>query len=333
MGFRLRLASERPLFWVLVLSLASAVVAILSLSTGAVQLPWRELWSTLVDREHPLHGLITDVRLPRLVAAALVGAALAASGALMQTAVRNALADPALLGVSAGAGIGALIAILFFPATPLLVPGFAFLGAFAGVGSVLAASMLGGMLGSPLRIILSGVALQAIFFSVISLLVFFFAERAPAFVAFTVGSLASAGWYEVQLALGPTLAGLVLAGLMVRWLDVLLLDDDSAWSVGLPVARVRLAVCAVAALLAASAVTIAGLVGFVGLVVPNAFRIVIGPHHGRLLPLAVLGGAFLMMTVDLSARTLVAPLELPVGSLLAFLGGPTLLYLLWKHLA
>lgn len=332
-GFRVRSAAERPGFWALVLVSAVAMIAALSLALGAVDVSFVDLAASLVDVDHPLHGLVTDVRLPRLLAAALVGAALATSGAMMQTAVRNSLADPALLGVSAGAGIGALVAILFAAGDPRMVPLFAFGGAVVGVGCVLGTSMLGGLLGSPLRIVLSGVALQSIFFSVISLLVFFFAERAPAFVAFTVGSLASAGWAEVRLAAGPTLIGLALALLMIRWLDVLLLDDDSARSVGLPVARIRVVACLIAALLAGAAVTVAGLVGFVGLVVPNAFRLMVGPHHARLLPLAALGGAVLMMLVDLLARTVVAPLELPVGSLLAFLGGPMLLHLLRKHLA
>jgi iron complex transport system permease protein len=183
----------------------------------------------------------------------------------------------------------------------------------------------------PLKLVLSGVAIQALLFAVVALVTFLHPDRAPAFVAFTVGSFHGAGWPEVRLLLAPAAAGLALAVAGSRNLDALLLDDGSAAAVGLGVARTRLAAAGLAALLAAAAVSVAGLVSFVGLVVPNAVRVLSGPGHLRLLPLTALGGALLAVVADLAARTLFAPIELPVGAVLALAGGPYFLYLVWRR--
>jgi iron complex transport system permease protein len=323
---------KRPGAWALLLALALIALAALSTALGSANVELGDLFEALRDPASAAHAVLWNVRVPRLALAALVGAALATSGALMQTSVRNSLADPGLLGVAAGAGVGALLGILFAPDLPRWLPLFAFAGAFASLAVVLTGATLGGVTLSPLRLILWGVGLQAMLFSVIALLTFLYADRAPAYVAFTVGSLGGSGWREVSIAAAPVAAGGLLALASVRPLDALLLDDDSAASVGLPVRWTRLWLSALAAWLSASAVSVAGLVGFVGLVVPNAVRLVAGPRHGVLLPLCWLAGAALVVAADLIARTLVAPLELPVGALLALVGGPALLYLLWKQL-
>jgi len=328
--FRARRAVEADSTWLFLLALLLVAAAGTSLSWGAVDLTLGQLFRSLTDATQPFHLLLWEVRIPRLVASAVVGASLALSGLLMQTAVRNPLADPTLLGVTAGAGLAILLAIILLPGVPAAQPALGFLGACLGVGAVLGVSTLGDNAGGPLRIILSGVAIQAVLFSLISLVMFLFADRAPAFVAFTVGSLGSAGWGEVRLAAGPAAAGLLAALLLVRPLDALLLDEDSAASLGLRVGRIRLFLCGVAALLAAGSVVAAGMVAFVGLVVPNLVKLAVRPRHAVLLPACVMGGGTLMVLADLFARTVVAPLELPVGAVLAFVGGPTLLYLLWR---
>lgn len=333
---RFRLAADRlerwPALWTAVLLAALAAAAAISAAAGAVAIPAGELWSALTAADHPLHAVLWQVRLPRIAVAVLVGAALAVSGALMQTVVRNPLADPGLLGVNAGAGLAALLVIVLFPERTLLLPVIAFAGALAAVGLILLAAWGTRRRLGPLKIVLSGVAVQAILFSLIALVTFLFADRAPAFVAFTVGSLNGTGWQEARLAAGPLALGLALALAAARPLDLLLLDDATAAGVGLEVARVRLAASALAALLAAAAVSVAGLVGFVGLVVPNWVRVVAGPDHRRLLPLAALGGAVLVVVADLAARTALAPVELPVGALLALVGGPYFLFVLWRKL-
>ena len=331
-SFRLVRATERPAFWLPVCAAALVGAAGLSAALGAVDVPPWALVGALFEPQSEYHTLIWEIRVPRIAVAALVGCGLAISGALMQTVVRNPLADPGLLGVTAGAGVGALTAILFLPGLLHWLPVFAFAGALAALSLVLFAAAVGWTGAGPLRLILSGVALQAVLFSAIALLTFFYADRAPAFVAFTVGSLGGSGWREVTIAAWPVGLGLALALAAVRPANVLLLDDDTAQGVGLPVYRTRVGLSCLAAWLAAAAVSVAGLVGFVGLVVPNAVRIVLGPDHRSLLPLAALAGAALVVLADLAARIIAAPLELPVGALLAFVGGPWMLYLLWRQL-
>ena len=295
---------------------------------GAVGVPWRELPRALADASHPAHVVLWQIRLPRIAAGVVIGAALATAGALLQAVVRNPLADPGIMGVTAGAGLGGLVGILLLPAYRYALPACAFVGGLLATAIVLGAAWTGRGLMVPLRIMLSGVAVQALLFSLVALVTYAFADRAPAFVAFTIGSLAGVGWEDVRLALVPTVTGVLLALASTRALNLLLLDDASASGIGLHVERARLGAACVAALLAAGAVSVAGLVGFV---VPNAVRIVAGPDHRVLLPLSVLGGAALVVLADAGARTFAAPLELPVGALLALLGGPYFLFELWRR--
>jgi iron complex transport system permease protein len=313
------------------LGLLLVAAAFVAASLGASALTPREVATALLDAGDPRHVLLWQVRLPRVACGALVGAALGVAGVLVQTAVRNPLADPWLLGVSAGAGAAALLAIVAFPELPALVPAVAFVGGIAPVAVLLVLSS-GARVRGPLRMILAGVALQALCFSLVALILFFFADRAPAFAAFIVGSLASVGWEDAAIVAVPTALGFAAALVAARPLDVLLLDEASATSLGVTVRRARFGAASLAALLAAGAVSVAGLVGFVGLVAPNALRLLAGPRHLLLVPLAALGGATLVMLADAAARAAAAPLELPVGALLAALGAPYFLYLIWKKI-
>jgi iron complex transport system permease protein len=326
-------ATPGPALWTLLLAVVLLVSAALAASVGAVDVSLvdavRAAWRT--DAE--LSPVLRDVRLPRVASGAAVGAALAVAGAVLQTALRNPLADAGIVGVTAGAGLAALVAILFFPALPALVPVLAFAGGLVAVGSVVALGFRhSGLRTGPLRLVLSGVAVQAIGFAGVALLSFLYADRAPSFAAFLVGSLNGLGWRDAALVAVPTLLGLGIAALAIRPLDVLLLDDATAGGLGVSVRRARLAAAALAAWLAAAAVSVAGLVGFVGLVVPNALRLVVGPGHRALLPASALGGAALVLLADTISRTVVAPIELPVGALLALLGGPYFLVILWRKL-
>lgn len=329
---RLALA-ERTVVWAVALSVALIAALAFGLTHGAAPVPLAQLLPALFDASHPSHSVVSSVRLPRLLCSALLGSSLALSGTLLQTAVRNPLADPGLLGVSAGAAVATLVGLLFFPSHPELLPVFGLCGGLAAMAVLLLASSGAPGRDHPLRLVLCGVALQSLFFAGVSLLTFIFAERAPSFVAFTLGSLNGAGWREVWILAVPACIGAVLALAAIRPLDVLLLDEGSASSVGLSVRNTRLGVACAAALLAAGAVAVAGLVGFVGLVVPNAVRLLVGPAHRALLPLAALGGSAFVVLADTGARTLAAPLELPVGVPLACVGAPYFLYLVWKFSA
>lgn len=324
--------ADRPGIGVAVLGATLLLASAFAATQGALSLGLDGTVRAFLQSHDPMHALVWDVRLPRILVAAVVGACLSVAGALMQTVVRNPLADPSLIGVSAGAGVAALVAILLVPSLTYALPAAAFVGAATSSATILALSWTRASRAGPLRIILSGVAVQAILFAVIGLMTFLYADRAPSFAAFTVGSLAGAGWRDFRIVGPAALGGLVLALVAVRPLDLLLLDDETCGAIGLPVRGARLLLSALASLLAATAVSVAGLVGFVGLVVPNATRLVVGPRHGALLPTCALGGAVLVVLADTASRTVFAPLELPVGSLLALIGGPYFLLLLWRRL-
>jgi iron complex transport system permease protein len=329
----LRLAAPTgSALWATVFGVALLLALAAAVRLGSVEAPISEWARALVQPDHALRGTLLDVRLPRIACAAAVGAALAVSGTLLQTALRNPLADPGIVGVTAGAGLAALVGILFFPERPAWVPGLAFAGGLGAVSVVLALGRAGGRSAGPLRLVLSGVGLQAICFAGTALLTFLFADRAPSFVAFMVGSLNGLGWHEAMLVAVPTVIGLALAAALARPLDVLLLDDATAGGLGVSVRRARFGTAALGAWLAAGAVSVAGLVGFIGLVVPNGVRLLVGPEHRDLLPIAALAGATLAIAADTAARTLAAPIELPVGALLALIGGPYFLFVLWRKL-
>jgi iron complex transport system permease protein len=323
----------RPGAWTALGAVALLAAALVACAVGATRIPLGELRAALLDASHPAHVALVAVRLPRVLAAIGVGSALALAGLLLQTAVRNPLADSGLLGVNAGAGVAALCAILFAPERVALLPVVAFGGALLATGAVLGASGIAESAARPLRIVLCGVALQAMLFAVAAGLTFLYADRAPSFVGFTIGSLNGVGWREVWIVSGTTLVGGVAAWLGARPLNLLLLDDDSAAGVGLPVRTTRFAAAALAAFLASGAVAVAGLVGFVGLVAPNWLRLIAAPDHRTLVPLVALLGAGLVVAADTAARTLAAPLELPVGALLAWIGGPYFLWLVARRLA
>ena len=280
--------------------------------------------------------VIFDIRLPRVILAALVGAALAPAGAVYQGLFRNPLADPYLIGVSSGAGLGATVAIVFgvqfrwegMGAISL----FAFIGALGATVLVYALSRVGGRV-SVATLLLAGVALGAFLSAGTTFLMF----RAPdAFRAVTVvgwlmGSLALASWSHVRLLTPFVLLGGALLWTYAHRLNVLQLDEEQARQLGIPVNSTRLALIVLTSLVMAAAVSVSGVIGFIGLIVPHAVRLVWGPDHRFLLPMSAIGGALFLVLADGLARTLLAPAQLPVGVVTAFCGAPFFLYLLRKR--
>ena len=295
---------------------------------GAV--PGVDVGQTLTAQQEQV---LWQIRVPRTVLAALVGASLAIAGAGYQGVFRNPLADPYLLGVSAGAGLGAALAIGFHldlawgPVDAL--PMAAFIGALVAVsGSVLVAR---GSFRDPATLLLAGVAIAAFFSAAQTFaLTRLDATRSREVLSWLFGRLATHGWAPITLLLPyVVLAGAVLL-LHARHLDVLRLGDDEARSLGLRPARSRLIVVTAATLITAAAVSVSGLIAFVGLVTPHVVRLLVGHSYRLIVPLsAVLGAAFLAF-VDIGARTLVAPAELPVGVITAFIGAPFFCFVLWR---
>lgn len=285
--------------------------------------PWPDAWETV----------IFDIRLPRIILASLVGGALSQSGSVYQGLFRNPLADPYLIGVSSGAGLGATVAIAL--GLPLRWGGLgavsllAFFGALGATMLVYLLSRVGG-LSSITTLLLAGVALGAFLSAVTTFLMFHTKDafQTVHIIGWLMGSLALASWTKVQL-LGPVaVVGGLLLWLYAHRLNVLQLGDEQAQQLGVPVERTRLVLIIASSLVTATAVAVSGVIGFVGLIIPHAIRLVWGPDHRFLLPMSGLVGAIFMILADGVARSLLSPTELPVGVVTAFCGAPFFLYLL-----
>lgn len=270
--------------------------------------------------------VIWNIRLPRMILAGLVGMNLAVSGAILQGVMKNPLADPSIIGISSGAGLFGIVILVIFPQHQSLVPLAAFAGAMLAAAIIYILAWKGGI--QPIRVILAGVAVSALFGAGISSVLVFYSDRVHGALTFMNGSLSARSWPEVQIILPYTIIGIVLTILMAEKLNILILGDDVARSLGLNVEVTRLMGTAVAALLAASAVSVVGLLGFVGLIVPHSIRLLIGNDYKVMIPGSALLGATLVMLSDTFARTIFSPTEIPVGIIMAILGVPFFLFLL-----
>lgn len=302
---------------------------IYGMSSGAYRLGWQDMWAALqTGPTHEWYTVLYDIRLPRLLVGALAGVNLALAGCILQGVLRNPLADPGLLGVSAGAGLAAMVIMIILPQHMAWIPPAAFIGALIATALVYLLAWRQGV--SPLRLVLAGVALAAFFGGLMTLLTFFYSDRVQGTVGWMAGGFSGRGWDYVLLILPYTLLGLIGSVFATKALTILSFGDDIAASLGLPVERTRLLLLTLAALLAASAVSVAGMLGFVGLIVPHIARLLIGGDFQRFVPLAAISGAVLILFADTVARTAFSPIEVPVGVLMSFVGAPFFLYLLRK---
>ena len=308
-----------------------AAALLLSVGCGSQWYTPARLWQALcaADAADPVWRILYFVRLPRTAAAVLAGAALGVAGALIQSVLNNAMASPNVIGVNAGAGLGALLAASLVPGAAALLPGAAFVGALAAALFIWMLAAVAGL--SRTTLILAGVTVSSILTACMNTLKLLFPDVAVGSMAFLLGTLSGVTTAQVQRALPWLAAGFVLAALLAADLNVLQLGEDMAAGLGLPVARVRFAALLTAALLAGAAVSFAGLVGFVGLLAPHIARRLVGGDNRRLLPVTALASADLMLLCDVAARVLFAPFELPVGVLLSLVGGPFFLFLLLRR--
>ena len=288
----------------------------------AGRLPLVEVHGGLPDRDA---AILWQLRLPRVVLGALVGAMLALAGAAYQGVFRNPLADPYLLGAAAGAGLGATLAIAYGPDTsswPVgLLPLAAFTGAVAGVAAAYALGRSGGGR-TTTTLVLAGVAVASFLTAIQTFVQQREDDTLREVYGWILGRLSTAGWKEVVLILPYTLLSAAVIVACRRLLDVLAVGDDEAASLGVRAARVRLVVVAAATLGTAAAVAVSGLIGFVGIIVPHTVRLIAGSSYRLVVPLCLLLGAAFMILADLVARTVMAPGELPIGVVTAFFGAP-----------
>ncbi|MDX1947054.1 MAG: iron chelate uptake ABC transporter family permease subunit [Pirellulaceae bacterium] len=323
------------------------VACVCSLMIGPVAISVPELgqiaWARISGGQYagtPTNALVVEqLRLPRMLMGALIGAALAVAGAAMQGLFRNPLADPGLIGVSAGAALGAVTVIVlgerFVPSLPAaFAPYFLAVAAFAG--SLLATLLIYKLSlhdGQPVvaTLLLAGVAINALAGSLTAFLTFLATDQQVRDVTFwMLGSLGATTWPKTGIVAVCVIAGLLMMPVSSRALNALLLGESEAAHLGFDVRRTKAIVVALSALMVGAGVAFAGVIGFIGLVVPHVVRLAAGPDHRFLLPASALLGATLMVAADLAARTLVTPAELPIGILTAVFGAPFFLWLLLR---
>jgi iron complex transport system permease protein len=275
-------------------------------------------------------GIVWQLRLPRVLAAAAVGAGLAVSGAVMQALTRNPLADPYLLGLSSGASLGAVSVLLL--GITVLLPLAAFIGAMLALGlTLLLASSLGRITSS--RTLLAGLAVSALASAITSLVIFWTAtgDSYREILSWLLGSLSGARWPEVTIAFAAILIAGVPIMLSGRILDAFAFGETSAAALGINVQGARWRLLAVTAVLTGAMVSVSGSIGFVGLILPHAVRLLVGPRHRALLPLSAIVGAIFLIWADTAARSLFDPRELPVGIVTAIIGAPIFAVLLTRR--
>ncbi len=312
-----------------------AAIAV-SLGIGAVPIPVIGILELLLGIDQPPltqteRVILLQLRLPRLLTACLVGASLGAAGAGYQGLFRNPLADPYVIGASSGAGLGVTIAIILGLQMTMLGLGAislsALLGALAAVAAVFGIASAGRQVPT-LSLLLAGVALSSLISAIMSMLMFMNDEKLVAIFGWLMGSLSGKSWSIVASTAVLGGIGIIALGLLSRALDALTFGEETAASLGLSLAGLRLMVVVAASTATAAAVAAAGVIGFVGLIAPHMARSLVGPRHVWLIPASALVGAILLLVADDLARTVVAPGELPVGVVTALLGGPFFLFLL-----
>ncbi len=319
--------------WGLVVLVAASLFA--GLVVGPVPIPVRAVWASLVGRAaesvSPVHRVIvSELRLPRVLLGLLVGSALAVSGVAMQGLFRNPLASPYVLGIASGASTGAALAILFAAGSVLVLPLGAFVGGAAAVSIVYGLARGRDRRTSIFTLILSGVAVGSLFSAVTSFLIFLSSggEKLSDVLFWIMGGLGRASWTAVAV-LGPiALVGIGAVFFFARDLNALALGEEGAFHVGVHPDSLYRWLLGLTTVLTGAAVAMAGTIGFVGLIIPHAMRLWVGPDHRRLIPVSALAGGCFLVWSDMAARTVFAPAELPVGVITAFLGAPFFLYLL-----
>lgn len=335
---------KRNVIWLLVALLLALMILAISIGTVYIS-PWRVIkilayqlpWVSahlIPDWPQSHETIITLIRLPRVVLALVVGSALALAGAIFQGLFKNPMADPHIIGASAGAGLGATLAISLglslnwngLGAIPLL----ASLGAFLTVILVYNLARTGGTVPIP-NLLLAGVALTSLLSALISLLIYFGQGQMHTIVFWLMGGLSGRNWNYVLFALPNLLVGTAVAVYYARDLNLMLLGEESAHNLGVEVEKVKAILLVVASILTGTAVATSGMIGFVGLIVPHVVRILVGPDHRVLVPASILTGAILLLSADVLARTILAPVELPLGVVTALFGAPFFILLLRRY--
>ena len=327
------MANPTALRWLALMLISMLAAMAIAANLGAMTLSLRALW--LAPLSDMVWQIWLNIRLPRVLLAVLIGMALAVSGAVMQGLFRNPLADPGLLGISSGAGLAVAIAISLPLALPPLLALWlptlaAFLGSLAVMALIFSLSRLA--LGNLARLLLVGIAISALCSSVVGVLSWLSNDQQLRQLSlWGMGSMSQAQWPMLAVCAAFILPSLLLTLLRARHLNLLQLGEEDAHYMGIDVRRTQRQLLVLSALLVGAAVSVSGIIGFVGLVVPHMMRFCLGSDHRWMLPGSALAGAILLLLADTLARTIVVPAEMPVGLLTSLLGGPWFLWLILRQ--
>ncbi len=333
------MGGERSRRWLVLICLAALLLtgALLAMAWGSVNIPWQKIPAILFDpqTEHASwRTILIRLRLPRILLGLVVGGALGMAGGVFQGLLRNPMADPYLVGISAGAGFGAVMAMLFGWNFTILglgsLPFLAFAGALTTVFVVYRLARGGGKV-PVTSFLLAGVAVGFLLNALMSLMMVGMGRDLHRVFYWLMGTFSGRGWNELRLLLPYFSLGFILVLWQLRNLNLLVLGEEAALHLGVNVEQTKVILIVGASLLTASAVAVSGLIGFVGLIVPHIMRLLIGPDHRYLVPFCGLAGGTFLMWGDTLARSLFPPLEIPVGIITALAGGPFFLYLLRRH--
>ncbi len=317
---------KRNMLSFLTVILLLVLVCLISATTGSISVGVMELVQGLISGTNENVAIIKDLRFPRIIVALFAGAALSVSGVLLQAVLKNPLAEAGIIGISAGGRFVFILMVSLFPQLFFWSPLFAFLGGGLACFLVYSLSWKTGL--SPLRIILVGVAIHAAFTGLNQSFTYFIGYSSLTHA--TVSTLALKTWNEAELIVIYGSIGLILSLFLTLWCNVLSLQDKTAQNLGFNIVRLRVIVSIVAVLLAAAATSVAGIIAFVGLLVPHISRLIVGTDHKVLIPFSALGGALIILTADTLGRSIIPPTEIPASIIMAIIGGPFLIYLLRK---
>ena len=329
MSKKIRYLNKKFLFSLGLILFLMVIISLLSLSKGSVYISNKDIWLAIFHKGEEINQtIIWDLRLPRLLASLLVGSALGMSGALLQGMLRNGLASPYLLGISAGSGL-VIVSFISFGLAQIFIPIAAWSGAIFTTIIVFLLAKNGNKI-SVERLILGGVAISSLFGAIQATLILQVEDgRVQAALTWLIGSLNARGWSEIKITWIPILFALLFGLFLSKQLNLLSLGEELSTSLGNSLLKSRILIGGVATLLAASAVSIGGLIGFVGLIVPHFSRLLIGNNYKYILPFSALTGGLTLSTADLIARSGV--IEIPVGIVTSLLGAPIFILILYKR--
>ncbi len=317
---------------IILFALLLLVSIVASLNIGSASSSMGKVINALFgDQLDGFSRILFTVRLPRVIVAVIAGANLAVAGALLQSVMQNPLADPSIVGVSSGASLAAIITMFIFPQLVSYIPILAFTGGLVAFFIVYILAWKDGV--NPIRIILAGVAVNAILGGLTNVLGILNTEKIQGLIMWMSGSIGGKKWEDVRILLIYSIIGIILAILSIRKSNILLLGDEMAHNLGVDTIKARLQLSVIAVLLAATSTAYTGVIAFVGLIIPHIARMIVGSDYKYIIPASVFLGGMAVLWADTFARTAFAPLELPVGIFMSIVGGPFFLYLLRRSKA